>query len=82
MPPDDAERKPGDDECKVLEQWIGAGAEFSKATGRTPAFVAVTLSIGSLNLFAFRDDKNDKSQHVIIPARSAGESPSSPGETW
>jgi len=35
--------------------------------------VAVTLSIDGLNLFAFRADKNDKSQHVIVPAHSAGD---------
>src|SRR5271166_5368875 len=36
MPADDAELQPGDDERKVLEEWIKAGAPFPKATGRKP----------------------------------------------
>jgi hypothetical protein len=35
--------------------------------------VAVTITIDGLSLFAFRANKNDKSQHVIIPAHSAGD---------
>jgi serine/threonine-protein kinase len=46
MPPDDAERQPSDEERKVLERWIRAGAPFPKATGRVPAFIddAATLN--------------------------------------
>jgi hypothetical protein len=39
MPPDDAERQPSDDERKILEQWIQAGAPFPTAAGRTPPFI-------------------------------------------
>jgi hypothetical protein len=35
--------------------------------------VAVTITIDGLSLFAFRANKNDKSQHIIIPSHSAGD---------
>jgi serine/threonine-protein kinase len=44
MPPDDAEVKPGDDERKVLEEWIKAGAPFPKATGRKPLDDRIVLT--------------------------------------
>jgi hypothetical protein len=46
MPTNDAERQPSDDERKVLEQWILAGAPFPKAIGRTSPFIddATTLT--------------------------------------
>ncbi len=39
MPTEDAEKKPRDEERKILERWIQAGAPFPKAIGRTPAFI-------------------------------------------
>ena len=62
MPPDDAERQPSDDERKVLEQWIQAGAPFAKATGRTPAFID-----DSAALTAIRDYLRDKVQAADRP---------------
>ena len=62
MPPDDAERKPGDDEREILEQWIGAGAEFPKATGRTPAFIDDAAA-----LTAIRDHLRDKTKPADRP---------------
>jgi len=44
MPPDDAGVKPGDDERKVLEEWIKAGAPFPKATGRKPLDDRIVLT--------------------------------------
>jgi Planctomycete cytochrome C len=64
MPPDDAERQPGDEERKVLERWIRAGAPFPKATGRVPAFIddAATLT-------AIRDHLRDpKKVKPAVPA--------------
>jgi hypothetical protein len=62
MPPEDAERQPSDDERKVLEQWIQAGAPFPKATGRAPAFIddAATLT-------AIRDHLRDKTKPADRP---------------
>ena len=40
MPADDADLQPGDDERKVLEEWIKAGAPFPKATGRSRSTIA------------------------------------------
>ncbi len=34
---------------------------------------AVTLSIDGLSMFAFRDDKNDKAEHVIVAPHSAAD---------
>ncbi len=59
---DDAERKPGDDEHKVLEQWIQGGAEFPKATGRTPAFIDDAAA-----LTAIRDHLRDKTKAADRP---------------
>jgi serine/threonine-protein kinase len=39
MPPDEADKKPTDDERKVLEAWIKAGAPLPTAIGRTPPFI-------------------------------------------
>jgi len=61
MPPDDAELKPGDDERTILEQWIQAGAEFPKATGRTPAFIDDAAA-----LTAIRDHLRDPKK--VLPA--------------
>jgi hypothetical protein len=62
MPPEEAERKPSDDERKVLEQWIQAGAPIAKATGRTPAFID-----DSAALTAIRDHLRDKVQAADWP---------------
>jgi hypothetical protein len=35
--------------------------------------VASTVTIDGLSMFAFRDDKNDKGEHVVIEARQAGD---------
>jgi Planctomycete cytochrome C len=48
MPPDDAEKTPGDAERKVLEQWIQAGAPLPKAAGRTPAFIDDATAITAI----------------------------------
>jgi serine/threonine-protein kinase len=46
MPKDYAERQPSEDERKIIERWIRAGAPFPKAGGRVPAFIddAATLT--------------------------------------
>jgi hypothetical protein len=35
--------------------------------------VAATVTIDGLSMFAFRDDRGDKNEHVVIAARAAGE---------
>jgi hypothetical protein len=62
MPPDDAERKPSDDERKILEQWILAGAPSARANGRTPAFIDDAAA-----LTAIRDHLRDKVQAADRP---------------
>ncbi len=62
MPPEDAERQPNDGERMVLDQWIQAGAEFPKATGRTPAFIDDTAALS-----AIRDHLRDKTKPADRP---------------
>jgi hypothetical protein len=62
MPPEEAERQPTEDERKILDQWIKAGAPQAKATGRTPAFIDETAA-----LTAIRDHLRDKVQAADRP---------------
>ncbi len=62
MPKEDAERQPSDEERKILEQWIKAGAPSAKATGRTPVFIDDAAA-----LTAIRDHLRDKVQAADRP---------------
>jgi serine/threonine-protein kinase len=62
MPPEDAEHQPGEDERKLLEQWIDAGAPSPKDSGRAPAFID-----DATVLTAIRDHLRDKVQAADRP---------------